>query len=302
MDYSLAEIRAFNATVVCGNFSRAAEKLGVSQPAITAQIRKLENRFEYPLLERFSKGIVPTELGRRLYRITSQFQDLEGAIELLANPQHISGEISLRLAVASPLVFMPLIADFRQHYPQVRLKIASHSSLKCQEMVMNREADIALCPLLDKPKGALRLAFHAHRLVAVLPAGHPLCRESEVSLVQLNRESLIFSRSHSLTQFVIDEGFSQANLEPCSHILMDNRQEICEAVSFGLGIGFAFENDIRPESRIELRPIRELSDEVVEHVCWLKNRSTLPGIRDFIQLALQQRCMALPAEEQLDIA
>jgi DNA-binding transcriptional LysR family regulator len=83
MDYSLSEIRAYNAIVKCGNFSRAAEKLNVSQPAVTAQIRKLESRFEYPLLERFSKGVIPTELGKRLYHLSCQYEDLDKAIDVL---------------------------------------------------------------------------------------------------------------------------------------------------------------------------------------------------------------------------
>lgn len=300
MDYSLAEIRAYNATVQCGNFSRAAEKLGVSQPAITAQIRKLESRFDYPLLERFSKGVQPTELGRQLYRITSQFSDLEGSLEILANPNKAPGELTLRVATASPLVFMPLIAEFRQRYPDINLNLISSTSLKCREMIMNREVDIAMCPVVDQPKGISRLSFHAHKVIAIIPPQHPLAEEGEVTLEQLSKEELIFSRPHALTQMVIDEGFADARLFPTSHIIMDNRNEICEAVAYNLGIGFAFENDIRPDERIVIRPIREINSKVVEHVFWLKSRNALPGIRDFIQLALELRCMAVPSEEHTD--
>lgn len=291
-DYSLAEIRAFNATVQCGNFSKAAAHLGVSQPAITAQIRKLESRFEYPLLERFSKGVLPTELGRKLYRITCQFQDLEGSMDVLANPHKALGEITLKVATASPLVFMSLIAEFRQRFPDINLNLISSTSLKCQAMVLNRDVDIALCPDVEEPEGISRLSFHAHKVIAIIPVEHPLAQHEEVTLDQLSHEELIFSRPHALTQMVVDQGFAAHNLAPTSHIIMDNRNEICEAVAFNLGIGFAFQNDILPDNRIAIRPIKEIHTEVIEHVYWLKNRRTLPGIRDFIQLALEQRCMA----------
>lgn len=300
MDYSLAEIRAFNATVQCGNFSRAAEKLGVSQPAITAQIRKLETRFDFPLLERFSKGVVPTELGRQLYRITCQYQDLEGAVEVLANPHKAPGEMTLRIATASPFVFMPLIALFRQRFSDIQLKIVSATTTDCQDMVLNREVDISLCPVLDETKGLSRLSFHAHKIIAIIPPQHLLAAQDEVNLAELAAQQLIFSRPHACTQLMVDEYFAEQNLHPSSHIVMDNRQEICEAVAHNLGIGFALENDIRPDERICIRPIAEIKTSVVEHVSWLKNRSSLPGIRDFIQLALDQRCSQIPAVTSIE--
>lgn len=295
----MAEIRAFNATIQYGNFTRAAEVLKVSQPAITAQIRKLEMRFSAPLLERFSKGVQPTDLGKRLYRITCQYQDLEGAIEVLSNPTIEPGAMTLRVATASPLVFMPLIADFNQRFPDISLKINSATTNECLQMIENREVDIALCPQVGEQKGLSRLSFHSHRLVAIVPLGHPLLQQQAVSLQQLINEPLIFSRPHSCTQAVLNDLFARHQLCPTAHVVMDNRMEICEAVTYRLGIGFAFENDIRADaSSYQIMPISEVEAAVVEHVVWLKNRRTLPGIRDFIQLALEQRCGALPALDE----
>ncbi len=295
----MAEIRAFNATIQFGNFTRAAEVLNVSQPAITAQIRKLEMRFSAPLLERFSKGVQPTDLGKRLYRITCQYQDLEGAIEVLSNPTIKPGEMTLRVATASPLIFMPLIAEFNQRFPDISLKINSATTSECLQMIENREVDIALCPQVEDQKGVSRLSFHSHRLIAIVPLGHALLKQKDISLQQLIDEPLIFARPHSCTQTVLDELFARHQLSPTAHVVMDNRMEICEAVTYKLGIGFAFENDIRPdESSYQVMPIKEVEDAVVEHVVWLKNRRTLPGIRDFIQLALDKRCGALPVLDE----
>lgn len=290
----MAEIRAFNATIQYGNFTRAAQILNVSQPAITAQIRKLEMRFSAPLLERFSKGVRPTDLGKRLYRITCQYQDLEGAIEVLSNPTIQPGEMTLRVATASPLIFMPLIAEFNQRFPDISLKINSATTNECLQMIENREVDIALCPQAADHKGLSRLSFHSHKLMAIVPNGHTLLRQDQISLRQLVNEPLIFSRPHSCTQMVLDELFSRHHLSATAHVVMDNRMEICEAVTYRLGIGFAFENDIRPdEQNYRIMPISEVDQAVVEHVVWLKNRRTLPGIRDFIQLALEKRCGGL---------
>ncbi len=289
MDYSLAEVRAFNAAIQCGNFTRAAQQLSVSQPAITAQIRKLESRFESPLLERFSRGLRPTELGKKLYQITCQYSDLQGAIEALANPQTMPGKMTLRVATASPLVFMPLIAQFNQRFPEVTLKITSVTTLLCKKMVLNREVDIGLFPSDELEAGLSRLAFSSHRLMAIVQTEHSFAALESLSVAQLRNEPLIFYKPEACTQQLLNDLFSRYQVNTSAHVVVDGRLDMCEAVAYGLGIGFALEQDIRPDVRLRTLPVVEASEHVLEHVVWQKNRSSLPGIRDFIQLTLEQR-------------
>ncbi|WP_372738554.1 LysR family transcriptional regulator [Neptunomonas sp.] len=289
MDYSLAEVRAYNAVIQCGNFTRAAQQLSVSQPAITAQIRKLESRFEAPLLERFSRGLRPTELGKRLYQITCQYSDLQGAIEALANPQTTPGKMTLRVATASPLVFMPLIAQFNQRFPEVTLKITSVTTLRCKKMILNREVDIGLFPSDELEPGLSRFAYSSHRLMAIVKSNHPLAMQKSLSVTQLEGEPLIFYKPEACTQQLLTALFRKSNMNANAHITVDGRLDMCEAVAYGLGIGFALEQDIRPDERLRTVSITEASAGVLEHVVWQKNRSALPGIRDFIQLTFEQR-------------
>lgn len=287
MDYSLAEVRAYNAAIQCGNFTRAAQQLSVSQPAITAQIRKLESRFEAPLLERFSRGLRPTELGKRLYQITRQYSDLQGAIEALANPETMPGKMTLRVATASPLVFMPLIAQFNQRFPEVTLKITSVTTQHCKKMVLNREVDIGLFPSDELEAGLSRFAYSSHRLMAIVKSNHPLASQKSLSVAQLESESLIFYKPEACTQQLLNDLFYRSNVNVSANVTVDGRLDMCEAVAFGLGIGFALEQDIRPDHRLCTVAVTEASEHVLEHVVWQKNRSALPGIRDFIQLTLE---------------
>jgi DNA-binding transcriptional LysR family regulator len=287
MDYSLAEVRAYNAAIQCGNFTRAAQQLSVSQPAITAQIRKLESRFEAPLLERFSRGLRPTELGKRLYQITCQYSDLQGAIEALANPETTPGKMTLRVATASPLVFMPLIARFNQRFPEVTLKITSVTTQHCKKMVHNREVDIGLFPSDELETGLSRFAYSSHRLMAIVKSNHPLASQKSLSVTQLESESLIFYKPEACTQQLLNDLFYRSNVNVSANVTVDGRLDMCEAVAYGLGIGFALEQDIRPDDRLRTVAVTEAFEHVLEHVVWQKNRSALPGIRDFIQLTLE---------------
>lgn len=295
-ELSLVEIRAFNAALQQGNFTRAAHALGVSQPAVTAQIRKLEARFDAPLLERMSRGVRPTALGERLYRITRQYTDLESSIRSLIEPLAGAQCQQVRLATASPLVFMPLIAQFSQQYPLATLKITSGTTDECRELVMNREVDIGLFPMPERDNALSQLAYHRHRLTAVIHRDHPLAERDSVGVAELARESLIFSRSESFTQQLVDRTFAGAGLSPESNMAMNARTDICEAVGHGLGIGFALSHDIREDPRYRAVPIAESPQDVVEHLVWLKTRTQLPEIQSFVELALSIRAQTLSQE------
>lgn len=288
MSISLSEIRAFNAVVEHGNFTRAASALEVSQPAVTAQIRKLESRSGHYLLERTPSGFELTNHGRRLYQVSRQYTDLGNALDAVLTAETQATLPSIKIATASALIFMPLLAQFRQQYKETRLEVYSTSSAECLSLVQNREVDIGLFPLAEKRSALSSLEFHRHHLVAIVPKSSPLSELKEVSVKDLVQHPLIFSAHSCYTQQCLEKLLLSQGVVGRSHIRLDHRHEICEAVIHGLGIGFAFENDIRPDDRYVTLAIVEACEPAIEHVVWLKNRSIMPAVQEFVQLSLEQ--------------
>ena len=288
MSISLSEIRAFNAVVEHGNFTRAASALEVSQPAVTAQIRKLESRSGQYLLERTPSGFELTNHGRRLYQVSRQYTDLGNALDAVLSADEQAAIPSIKIATASALIFMPLLAEFRRQYGDTRIEINSTSSAECLSQLLNREVDIGLFPLAEKHSAISQFEFHRHLLVAIVPKTSALCELEDVSIHTLAQQPLIFSAHTCYTQFCLDELLTEQGIQGESYIRLDHRHEICEAVIHGLGIGFAFEHDIRKDERYQTIRIKEASQAAVEHVVWLKNRSIMPAVQEFVQLALEQ--------------
>ncbi|WP_156948270.1 LysR substrate-binding domain-containing protein [Marinobacterium jannaschii] len=287
----MSEIRAFNATVRCGNFTRAAAELGVSQPAVTSQIQKLETRFSAEIFQRVSKGVRLTRLGLKLYQLTRQYDDLESSIRALANPETQLEKPELKLATSSPRIFMPLIARYKALFPRVELKIVYGSTQECRQMLLGREVDIGLFPLESpepKEPNLSSLSFHRHRLVAILPVEHPLSARETVSVHELIEQPLIFLRNNSYTQELVEKIFAVNNLTPRPDILMNSRQHMCEAVSYGLGLGFSLSGDIYSSPGYCCVAITEVAEETTEHIVWLKARGQIPEVQDFVNIALDQ--------------
>ncbi|EAQ63838.1 transcriptional regulator, LysR family protein [Marinomonas sp. MED121] len=289
MDITLNEIRTFNAVVRTGSFTKAAQLLGVSQPAVTAQIRKLESRCEFPLLERFSKEVRPTSLGKQLNRLSCQYLDLDLAVAALLKPEVRTENFRMKVATASPIIFMPLIAAFKKQYPNALVQVIAGTTHECKQLLLDREADIGLFPMPNVLSGLSRLAFHCHGLVAILPNDHSHAGAQSVSPHDLIQDALIAFKDSSFTQDYVKAVFSKANLQPKFEMMMSISEHVSNAVVEGLGVGFSLSDDIRADPRYTLVPVAGTDMDITEHVVWLKTRSQQQGIREFVEMALTRR-------------
>ena len=144
--FDLRELRYFHSVARTGNFGRSARELNVSQPAISHQVRKLEEGLGTQLLVRHGRGVALTQAGACLR------DRLETVMRLLASPldeDAAAGTVpeSVSLAVpaeAGPLLAAPLAREFRSRWPDVALDIREGSGTELEEWVLHRRADIAV--------------------------------------------------------------------------------------------------------------------------------------------------------------
>src|SRR3954452_23162865 len=121
MRYS--QLRAFHAVAAYGGVSRAAERLSLSQPAISDHVRKLEEAHGVELIIRRHGAIELTELGRRLFALTERLFEVESqAAQLLARSRKLE-EGSLSIGVDAAVHFLPVLARFRERYPKVSVRL-----------------------------------------------------------------------------------------------------------------------------------------------------------------------------------
>ncbi|MEM5527851.1 LysR family transcriptional regulator [Gammaproteobacteria bacterium AS21] len=292
MDITLSEIRSFNALVKFGSFTQAAKHLGVSQPAITAQVRRLEARTNQVLLERHHKEIKPTQLGLKLYHLSCEYINLDSAVDEIFNEQP-GEQFQLCIATASPIIFMPLIAAFSERYPDAQLQVITGATDFCRSALINNEADIGLFPMYGTQHNFESMAFHHHYLMAIVHPNHPLANAQTIDIKQLSEESIIAHNSDSYTQRYADQMFAQQGLTPTSTMTMDMSEHICNAVALGLGVGFGLSDDIREDNKRYRLVAIDDEDGVIEHVSWLPLHSKKRGIAEFIALAKTHSTLAI---------
>ncbi|EPL9571247.1 LysR family transcriptional regulator [Providencia rettgeri] len=191
----IRSLRYFVEVIQHNGFSRAAEQLFVTQPAISRSIKKLEDELGYTLLIRENDGVRLTDEGRILLahakQILAQFKSMEQALKEKSGP--LTGVLPVGLPpVIASTYFADIIMAFSQRYPQVELKILELGTRKMRDAMLNGEVETAAVMLpFDDDRFDLHI-FSTDRLMLLVNEQHPLAKRDYVKFVELVKEPFIF--------------------------------------------------------------------------------------------------------------
>jgi len=296
---SHAQLRAFHAVATGGSFTEAARALGVSQPAVSMQVRSLEEAYGVELLARGRNGVEPTELGRALLDATRPIFALASeAAELL---RHASALLSghLRVGADAPFLVVPLLAAFRRRHPQVSLSLSLGNSSEVLRDLLDGRTDVAA--LADRVEDPRLFAVPAarSRQVVLVAAEHPWAARRGVRLRDLGGAPMVMREPGSVTRRAIEAALVQAGVEPDVVMELGSREAIGEAVAAGIGVGVVIESERGHDARLVALPLLDAVIEHVEYVICLQERRRLRAVRAFLdhvpRLPERPRRRAAPA-------
>lgn len=258
MSLSLSRLDAVRAVAESGSYAAAARLLGVTQPAISGQIRALESEYALRLFRRVSGRLLPTELCLQLCDVAERMSDARSEAERLLHSRSSLREGQIIVGLGNAMPGMALVAAFHQAYPGVTLKVETGSHQKILRAVLTHECDIGVLPDVPQDPRFRRRNLTEARVVAIAPPGHPLEGTGTVSAERLCREPLIFRAAGSSTQRAVDRMFARAGLDPRPFLTLDARDGLYEAVVNGLGIGFLWEGSTSRTGEVVHLPIAEM--------------------------------------------
>ena len=200
------QLRYFVAVADEGNFSRAAAKVRVAQPSLSQQIRKLEAEIGQPLFDRLPRSVVLTEAGRCLLeyarQILASIGDARRCVDELKG--RIAGDVAVgAIPTVAPYVLPQLVVTFQKHYPDVRLHIVEDVTAGIIQRIEAGELDVALASTCQKSSTLRIERLGKEPLLALVPEGHPLAKQSVVSFDDLKSQRfLLLHEMHCLSQQV----------------------------------------------------------------------------------------------------
>src|SRR5213593_811143 len=170
------QLAAFCAVVERKSFSQAAERLGVTQPAVSLQIRSLEQRLGQQLLDRSGRRVEPTEAGMRLYRGAQRLLALEEQI-LQEMGDDAEGQLTGRLEIGASTgpggsVLPGVLGEFQRLHPQVHVALTVSDTHTVVEQVGRRELELGVVGLGGRHRGITFEPFYRDDVVLAVPADH----------------------------------------------------------------------------------------------------------------------------------
>ena len=246
---TLRQLKVFEAVARLLSHSRAAEELFLSQPAVSIQIRKLEEHAGNALFEQFGKKIYLTPAGTELLRISRTIiQQFEAAENAMTQFRGVSGgRLNVGVISAGDYFFPRLLVEFAGRHSGVILNFTVHNREGLLTQIADNLTDLGIMVRPPAEPDAESLPFAPHPYVIVAAPDHPLVGRKKISMATLMRESFVVREKGSDTRKSMEEGFGEHIGDLRIAMEIRSTETIKQAVIAGMGISFLSAHTISQE-------------------------------------------------------
>ena len=249
---TLRQLKTFEAVARHLSYSRAAEELHLTQPAVSLQVKQLEEHAGLPLFEQLGKKIYLTAAGIEMLRhgrmIIQQFRETEDAMAQLQGVA--GGRLNVAVISAGDYFFPRLLAEFQRSHDDVSLKLTVHNREELLRSLHDNLTDLAIMVRPPEDACMIRQAFAPHPYVIVASPQHPLARKKNISRTRLLREPFIVRERGSDTWLSMRESFGEQLAQINVAMEIKSFETIKQAVIAGMGISFLSVHTISLELQV----------------------------------------------------
>jgi DNA-binding transcriptional LysR family regulator len=247
-----------------GSFSAAAEALGISQPAVSQQMRALERDVGETLIDRSGRGVQLTDRGRVVLRYAQRMLALSDEFdrELADGDGELHGALVVGSSTGLGAHVLPLLlGGFRAEHPRVSVSLQIEATSTVIDRVLARELELGVVGAVRPHRALVFESFLRDRIVLAVPAGHPFAGRT-VELDELVREPLVLMQAGAGVRTVIEEELRRAGIRPrdLSVAMELGLQESAKAaVEAGFGVSFLSQLAVERELRLGTLAIADVA-------------------------------------------
>jgi DNA-binding transcriptional LysR family regulator len=287
----LRQLRYLVALAEERHFTRAAAREHIAQPALSQQLRRLEDEVGLPLVQRTTRRVALTEAGEllvvRARRILAEVDAAQAEMEGLRGVQ--SGHVTVgAIHTMGPVDISLVLAIFHERHPGVELTVREQSSEELAEMLRADELDLAFLSVTERVEshGLGLQQLVSEELVAVLPTDHRLAERRRIRMAELSGEKFISYREGSRLREVLISAGRDAGFEP--HVTLESNESprIRRLVARGLGVAILPRSDAMA-SGAEISAVTLISPGLTRDItlAWREGRRHAPAAAEFLELA-----------------
>lgn len=234
----LGELNVFLTVAAERSFSRAAERLHRTQPAVSQAIRRLETELDERLFDRTSKGGRLTEAGELLLDYAQRLTTLKGEAERAVRElQELRrGRVSIGANEGAVHTLLPAIERFRADHPNAQVEVRRVSARRITEQVLNRALDFGVLTFPPRERGLRSLPLGDDELVMLMPPSHPLAGRKQITMAEFGRQTVIAHNEASPARERVLRLYEQRHTNINIQIGLPSLDGIKRAVEMGLGV------------------------------------------------------------------
>jgi DNA-binding transcriptional LysR family regulator len=272
------------------SFSRAAEKLGVTQPAISAQIRSLEKEVGARLFDRDGGKVTFTAAGRLFEPFAEHCLQCHSHIVMAVNELYRSarGEVSVSASEATSLYILPpVFAEYKKQYTRVNLSIVRAEHLRSIEMVLNREVDFAIISMPLKDPRLVVQPLHRDEIVLAVSPAHPLAARGAIKVDEmLQFPMLLLKQGRQRT--LLNNFLESVDAQPRIAMEVDSSELLKRLIAAGLGMGFLPRANVQDDVHAGLLKIVKVEGMRISRelaLIFRKDRTLTHAAHAFLEIA-----------------
>jgi aminoethylphosphonate catabolism LysR family transcriptional regulator len=286
---SYSQLKAFHSVALHGGFSRASEKVFITQPALSEHVRRLEQDHDTLLFRREKKRVTLTDTGAKLFELTKQLFEVEDQINDFLSDSRAAVEGELRITVDSASHISEILGHFQTAYPNVFISMRTANTEDMIAQLRAYNTEIAIAGGIDTGSGDLiEIELGAAPIVVIAAKGYLPAKTRTVNFAELTNWPMVFREQGSKTRQLLEREATRRGFSLTPAMEVEGREAMRDIVASGAGIGFISSAEFGNDKRLKGYPINDAELHMQESLLYLAQRSNLRIIRTFVEFARSQ--------------
>ncbi len=291
---TLHQLRVFQTVARNLHFSKAAEELSLTQPAVSMHVKQLEDILGVSLFEKRGRRIALTEAGQHLFevtcRLTALLQEAVSTMDEFRGMQR--GTLRVAADTTAGVYVVPeFLGEFHRKFPAISVALdVSNRSLVARKLLLN-EVDLAVMGQVPDQESLVAEPFMVNELVVIAAPGNPLSKKDTIDPADLTKEHFLMREVGSGTRAAAERFFISSGVTPKIAMELGSNNAIKEAAAAGLGIAIIPKRSITLElsaNRLVTLPVKGFPLIRHWHVVHIKDRRLSPPAARFKEMLLKQ--------------
>ncbi len=298
MDFD--QLETFLEVAKLSSFSRAAERRFRTQPAISAQIRALEEEVGAKLLDRSGGKVAITAAGKVFQKYAEETIEQRRVVLIALAEMHRipRGEIVVAANEGTCLHILPeVFADFKRQYPSVAVSVKRLEHNKILEAIIENSCDFGIVSMPVPDKRLTVVPIHRDELIVITPPDHPLARQKKATVAEIIEFPLLLPKL-GRTRDALEAIFHDRRLKPTVSMELDSSELLKRFVAVGVGVGFIARSNVVEDLQAKVLAAVALADASIQRdlaLVFRKDKALSRAALAFIDIAVKLKTVATPA-------